>query len=384
MENRKICVVTGSRAEYGLLKPVMKAIARSKKLILQVLAMGMHLVPEFGETMKEIKKDGFNIDGLVKMTASRDTKEAMAQSIGRGIIGITDSLAEIKPDIVLILGDRMEALSAVIAAVYMNIILAHVHGGDSPRAGLDEYARHAITKLSHIHFPATEKSANRIIKMGEDYQRVHVVGAPGLDSILKEKLISRSRLANKYKLDLSKPLLLIVQHSVTTEVEDAERQMRETMEAIKEIGIQSVAIYPNADAGGRRIIKIIEEYRKFPFIQIYKNLPHLDYLSLMKLASVMVGNSSSGIIETPSFSLPAVNIGTRQEGRERANNVIDVDYSKNQIKKTIKEMLDNRKLRERLKKSKNPYGDGKASERIIKVLENIELNKRLLQKKITY
>jgi len=377
---RKICVITGTRAEYGLLKPIMKAIMKSKNFELQLLVVGAHLMPKFGKTINEIRRDGFQISGLVRMTAAKDTKKAMAQSIGRGIIGISSALDRIKPDIVLVLGDRIESLAGAIATVYMNIILAHIHGGDNPRAGLDEYARHAITKLSHIHFPATKKSAERIIKMGEDPRRVHVVGAPGLDSVLNERLFSRIEIAKKYKLDLSKPILLILQHSVTTDgIEDAPKQMRETMEAIKEIGHQSIVIYPNADAGGRKIIKIIESYRKYPFIRIYKNIIHKDYLSLMKAASAMVGNSSSGIIEATPFSLPVVNIGSRQEGRERAENIIDADYDKEKIKKAIK-----KSLKERVKKCKNLYGNGRAGIKISEILSRIKIDKRLIQKKITY
>lgn len=384
MESRKICLITGTRAEYGLLKPVMKEITQSRKLALQVLAMGMHLLPEFGRTVREIKKDGFKVDALVKTTSNKESKTAMTQSIGKGIIGIADSLAQLKPEIVLVLGDRTEALSGAIAAVYMNIVLAHIHGGDNARAGLDEYARHAITKLAHIHFPATKKSAERIIKMGEDSWRVHMVGAPGLDSILKEKLIPPSQLADKYKLDLGKPVLLVVQHPVTTEIEEAEQQIKETMETIKELAFQSIVIYPNADAGGRRMIKILEKYRKFPFVRLYKNLSHLDYLSLMRIVKVMIGNSSSGIIEAPSFHLPVVNIGTREQGRERANNVIDADYDKKEIKTAVQKALFDKKFRKKLKESKNPYGRGKAAKRIVKILSSLEINKKLLQKKLTY
>lgn len=381
---RKICVITGTRAEYGILQPVMKAIQQSKKLFLQVLVVGMHLMPEFGMTIEEIKKDGFNVEKTVKMTAKEDTEKAMTQSIGKGIIGIADCLKEIKPDIVLVLGDRIEALSAAIAAAYMNIIVAHSHGGDSAGAGLDEYARHAITKFSHIHFPASKKSAERIIKMGEDRQRVFTVGAPGLDSILKKKPISSKVMAKKYNLDLSKPILLVIQHPLTTEVKLASQQMKITMEAVKALREQTIVIYPNADAGGRKMIKVIEKYRRHPFIKTYKSLPHIEYLALMQTAKVMVGNSSSGIIETSLIHLPAVNIGTRQEGRERAENVIDVPHNKIEIIKAIKKTLFDKKFRTKVKKCKNPYGDGRASERIVKILSEIKIDKKLLQKKLTY
>jgi UDP-hydrolysing UDP-N-acetyl-D-glucosamine 2-epimerase len=251
------------------------------------------------------------------MLLSGDTGTAMAKSIGNGMISIAHALDIIKPNIILILGDRIEPFAAAIAGAYMNITVAHIHGGDSAKAGLDEYARHAITKLVPIHFPATEKSAERMIKMGEDPAKVFVVGAPGLDTLLNEKLVGQEVLSEKYTLELSKPILLVVQHPVTTEVDEAPDQIRETLETISELKHQTVLIYPNADAGGRRMIEVI---KKYPFIKAFKSIPHKEYLSLMKMASVLVGNSSSGIIEAPSFGLPVVNIGSRQEGRERAEN----------------------------------------------------------------
>jgi len=381
---RKICVVTGTRAEYGLLKPVMEAIMKSKGLTLQILAMGMHLFPKFGNTIDEIKKDGFPVCAKVKMTALEDTKKAMAQSIGKGIIEIADSLNKVKPDVVLVLGDRTEALAAAVAAAYMNIIVAHIHGGDSAKAGLDEYARHAITKLSHIHFPVTKKSAERIIKMGEDKCRVFNVGAPGLDSILNKKLPPKKKIARKYKLDLSQPIFLVVEHPVTTEVEEAAKQIKETLEAIKEFKFQTILIYPNTDAGGRKIVKVIKKYQKYPFIQVYKNLPHEDYLVLMSMVSVMIGNSSSGIIEAPSFRLPVVNIGTRQAGRESAANIINVDYQKNQIKKAIQKALYDEKFKAKTRRCKSPYGEGRAGIKIASILSKIKIDRNLIQKKLTY
>ena len=381
---RKICVVTGTRAEYGLLKPVMNAIKKSPTLELSVIVTGMHLSQQFGYTLREIEEDGFRIDAKVDMLLDGNTGTVMAKSIGNGIISSAQALDIIKPDIILILGDRTEPFAAAIAGAYMNIPVAHIHGGDSAKSGLDEYARHAITKLAHIHFPATEKSAKRIIKMGEDHSNVFVVGAPGLDTILNEKLIEPTDLAEKYNLDISKQILLVVQHPVTTEVEDAPDQIRETLETILELKHQTILIYPNADAGGRRMIEEIKKYEKNSFIKTFKSIPHKEYLSLMKIASLMVGNSSSGIIEAPSFGLPVVNIGSRQEGRERAENVIGVNYDKEEIKDAIKKALYDEDFREKVKKCKSPYGGGKAGVRIADVLNKIKIDKKLLQKKLTY
>lgn len=383
MKKRKIVAITGSRAEYGLTSSILKAIKNHPKLKLSLIVTGMHLSQEFGYTLKEIEKDGFEIAAKIENLISEDTGRAMVKSIGKCVLKLADVLEKIKPDILLVLTDLGHTLAGAIAGAYMNTPVAHLHGGDVS-GNIDESVRHAITKLSHIHFPATKKSAERIIKMGEDPWRVFVVGAPGLDSILKKKLISSKEIAKKYKLDLSQPILLVSQHSVIMEIENVASQMRETMEAIRELKFQAIVIYPNADPGGRKMIKVIKKYRKFPFIQIYKSLPHKDYLSLMKIASVMVGNSSSGIIEAPSFRLPVVNIGTREEGRERAGNVIDVDYDKREIKRVIEKAISDRRFKEKIRKFKNPYGDGKAGIRIVNILSKIKINKKLLNKKIIY
>jgi len=261
----------------------------------------------------------------------------------------------------------------------MNILIAHIHGGEVS-GSVDEPFRHAITKLAHIHFVATEESAKRISSMGENPSRIFVVGAPGLDDIFDD-LLSPQEIAAKYNLDLSKPVILLVQHPVVTEVDDAPRQIRETLEAIVELKYQTIVIYPNVDAGGRRMISVIKEYeKKYPFIKAYKNLPRRDFLSIMKIASVMVGNSSSGIIEAPSFKIPVVNIGTRQKHRQRANNVIDVGYNKNEIKAAILKAIYDEEFRRKVSQCKNPYGDGKASERIVNILSAIKISRELLQK----
>jgi len=382
---RKIAVVTGTRAEYGILYPVLKAIQARRDLGLSLVVTGMHLSHEFGYTVQEIERDGFKIDARVDMLLSRDTLEAMAESVGRGIIGIAQTWEQLKPHIILVLGDRVEPLAAAIAGAYMNIAVAHIHGGDKSIGGhVDDYVRHALTKLAHIHFPATQKSAERIIKMGEEAWRVHMVGSPALDVILNETLIPAETLAKKLGVDLSQPLILLVQHPVTTQVDEAAKQMRETLEAIVEIGNPTVVLYPNSDAGGRRMIGVIKEYEKHAFIKAFPSLPRQEYLSLMKAASVMVGNSSSGIIEAPSYGLPAVNIGTRQEGRERGKNVTDVGHNKQEITKGIEKALTDKKFLEEVKKGESPYGDGKASQRITEILSQVEITPELLQKKITY
>lgn len=381
----KIAVVTGSRSEYGLLRPILAEIVKHPKLKLSLVVTGMHLSKQFGYTVTDIEKDGFKIDAKIPISLNQDSMDAMAKSIGELTMKVVDVLRKINPDIVLLSGDRAEILAVAIAAVYMNIPIAHIHGGDKSMGGhLDDYVRHAIAKLSHVHFEATKKCAERIIRMGEEKKRVHIVGSPALDTVLYMRLPNKKILFKKYDLNPNKPLILAVQNPVTTEVSKSGEQIKETMEALVRLKLPSVVIYPNADAGARRMINVIEKYRKYSFIKIYKSLPHEDYLGLMNVASVLLGNSTSGIIEAPSFHLPVVNIGSRQAGRERSTNVIDVGYDKRKIVKAVKTALYDKEFRNRVKTCKNVYGDGKASQRIVKVLNEIEIKPKLLQKKITY
>ena len=381
---RKVAVVTGTRAEYGILQPVLRAIEESPELKLLLVVSGMHLSREFGYTLNQIKRDGFRIAAKVPMLLPGDTSAAMAESVGRGVVGMSRTWERLRPDIILVLGDRVEPLAAAIAGAYMSIPIAHIHGGDSSKGGLDESARHAITKFAHIHFPATKLSAERIIKLGEDDWRVHIVGSPAIDTILNEPLLPGEALARQFELDISQPLLLLVQHPVTTQVPEAAGQMRETLSAISELGYPTIIIYPNSDAGGRSMIEVIKQYEGHPFIKIFKSLPRKQYLSLMKVASVLVGNSSSGIIDAPSLGLPVVNIGIRQEGRERGKNVIDVKHDKQEIIRAIKQCLEDKHFLDEVKKRENPYGDGKAGQRIADILAGLEITPQLIQKKITY
>lgn len=380
---RKIAVITGTRADYGIYYSVLKEIDKNPKLELQLIVCGMHLCPEFGMTVKEIEKDGFEISDKIETIIASDTGSAMAKSIGLTLINITQSLERLKPNIVLILGDRGEMMAAALAAIHMNIPVAHIHGGEVTGT-VDESIRHSITKLSHIHFPATEDSKKRIVKMGEKSENVFVVGAPGLDYIRNMEYISREALLKKFKLKDDK-IFIMTQHPVTTERELVEYQIKETLNAIVELGIQTIISYPNSDNGGREIIKVIDEYRtKYDFLKVFKNISQTEYLSFLNVADLMIGNSSSGIIEAASFKLPVINIGTRQEGRLRACNVIDVNYDKAEIQEGINKALNDKIYRNMLNSCLNPYGDGKSGKRISDYLSTIKLDRNLIQKKITY
>ncbi|MAF43246.1 MAG: UDP-N-acetylglucosamine 2-epimerase (hydrolyzing) [Parcubacteria group bacterium] len=382
---RKIAVVTGSRAEYGILLPVLRAIEKSPRLELQLIVSGMYLSHEFGYAVKEIIKDGFRVAAKVDTLLSDDTGGRMAKSIGIGILGITQVLEGLKPDIVLVLGDREEPLAAAISGLCLGIPVAHIVGGEiATGAHIDEAIRHSITKFSHLHLVISKKNKERVLKLGEESWRVHLVGSPVIDSLGSLKLIPSFKIAKKLRLDLSKPVILVVLHPLSLKQEDYARQIKEVMEAVNNPNYRVVVIYPNADAAGRKMIEVIKQYEKLPFIRILKNLSPKEYLSLMKIASVMVGNSSSGILEAPSFHLPVINVGIRQKGREKAKNIIDTGYSRKKIKKAIEIALYDKAFKKIVKKCKNPYAKKGTSRKITQVLERIPLNERLLHKKITY
>ncbi|HYD03333.1 MAG TPA: UDP-N-acetylglucosamine 2-epimerase [Alphaproteobacteria bacterium] len=379
---RKICVVTGTRAEYGLLRPVMRAIKESENLQLQIIATGMHLSERHGNSYQEIIKDGFKIDDSVKTDSEDDTGHGMNIAIAKGIEGLSQAFIKLQPDVVLILGDRTEALAAAISASYLNIPVAHLHGGDRTMAGLDESARHAITKFAHIHFPATPYSEERIKKMGEDFWRIHYVGSPAIDEILNEELFSKEELESNINAKLEEKYLLVVQHPVSTQPSESVNQITETLEAIKLLGMQAIIIYPNSDSGGRAIIEKIKKYEDLDNVISYTNLSHKEYLSLMKYAAVLVGNSSSGMTESASFKIPVVNIGIRQNGRDRSDNVIDAGHDRNQILLAIEKALSD-EFKKNMK-SVNLYGDGTAGKRIANILSDIVIDKKLLHKTNSY
>ena len=381
-EKRKILYITGTRADFGLMMPVLKKIDKSPFFDLEIAATGMHLMDEFGNTIDDVKKEGFKTH-IIDAIYEKDTKESMARFIGIVIQKLSEKIGNINPDILLLLGDRGEMLAGAIVGSYMTIPVAHMHGGEVTST-VDESTRHAITKLSHIHLAATKGSAERIIKMGEDPKNVFVVGAPGLDNILNKELISPDAISKQYDLDISKPIVVVLQHPVTIEIDKCEEQIRETMDAVAELGYQTIAIYPNADTGGRKMIDAMNRYKSYKSIRMFKNIPSDEYLSILNISSVMVGNSSGSIIEAPSFGLPVVNVGIRQDGRERSENIIDVDHDKDEIKRAIEKAINDKDFKKQVNCCENPYENGNASDKIVDVLAGIKINKELIQKKITY
>ncbi|MHA1689006.1 MAG: UDP-N-acetylglucosamine 2-epimerase [Promethearchaeota archaeon] len=383
MKKKIVCIVTGTRAEYNYLRPIIQKVHESELLEAKLIVTGMHLLKKFGYTVDIIKKDGMKINKIIPMYDETDnSKAALGKAVGKAIINFSYTFQEMAPNLLLVLGDRYEPFVAVIAASTLKIPVAHVHGGDVSST-IDENIRHAITKLSHVHFPATENSAKRIEQLGEEKDRIHLVGSTTIDNILKVKLLSRNELCKKLNLKMDEKIILCLQHPNIYESEKAGEQMALTLKILRELNLQAVIIYPNNDLGSELIIKEIERNRIHPKFRIFKNLERKIYLSLLKHSDLMVGNSSSGLIETPYFHLPVVNIGSRNENREKANNVINVNFDEQQLKKAILTAL-SPEFREKCKSIKNPYGDGTAAEKIVKVLENLEINEKLLNKKLTY
>lgn len=381
---KKITVTTGTRAEYGILRPVLKEISSNKKLKLYLIVAGMHLSRKHGLTINEIKKDGFKIQAIINMIPKGNSTYDMAQSLGKGVMDFAKIFHKIKPDINLILGDRDEVLASALAASHMNIPNAHIHGGDKSKAGIDEYNRHAITKLSNIHFAATKKSKERIIQMGENPKYVFLTGSPSIDEIFKNKITNKPTLEKKYGIKITGEEILLLYHPVTTEPELSYRQISNILQALVKIGKTVIAIAPNSDAGNQEIFEELKIFsKKYDFIKLSPNFPRSDFLGMLKNCGVLVGNSSSGIVEASYFEIPVVNVGIRQQGRERGRNVLNVNgKSITRLCTMILMALEKKKMKKLVKD--NIYGDGRASKRIVKYLEKITLDKELIQKQIFY
>ena len=395
MEQRKIAIFTGNRAEYGLQSPVLRAVDAHPELTYQLVVSGAHLDLNFGNTLQEIKNDGFRVDAEVVIEMDAKSLYSTAQAIGFGIIETSKVLAKLNPDVFVVYADRFEGLAAVIAASQMNIPTAHIEGGDLTEGGaLDDSVRHAMTKLSHLHFTTNTHATNRILAMGEEAWRIHTVGFPAIDLIAERRFATAKEIEEQLKIDLKKPIVLFTQHSVTTEFDQAADQVEASLAAMLDLaedGVQVILTYPNNDAGGRQIIQAIHKHKALSHkhIQLHQSLGRHLYHGVMALAEnpdillACVGNSSSGIKETPIFGCPTINIGSRQEGRLRGDNVIDVHYSSSSIYEATRQALHDQKFREKCRKTNNPYWLGDAGKKIANVLASINLDHDLLRKKMT-
>ncbi len=378
-DKRKIAVVTTSRADYSHLYWPLRDLAAHSNVDLRLIVLGSHLSPEFGNTVREIEKDGFRIDAKIECLLSSDTDVGMAKTIGLATLSLADTLGAMRPDLLLLIADRYEMLAPAAVALALRIPVAHIEGGEISQGAIDDAVRNAITKMAHIHFTSTQLARQRVVSMGEEAWRVHRAGAPSLDHLRRQKLFTGEELEARLHLDLSHPTILVAYHPVTI-ARDTVREADAVFAALRKTEGQIVFCYPNADAGSRNLMERAKAFcAERGSGRIFTNLDPLTYWSLLAQVDLLLGNSSSGIMEAASFALPVVNIGIRQQGRERARNVIDTDANEQAIVQAIGQATDP-EFREALQGMENPYGNGHAAETIVRVLTGVPLSERLLMK----
>ena len=376
---RKICVFTGARAEFGLLRRVMRGIQDFPDLTLQIVATGMHLSPEFGMTIQEIRSDGFEPDETIEILLSGDTPTAVCKSMGLGLISYGEALERLQPDILVVLGDRFEALCAAAAACVSRIPVAHIHGGELTRGAMDEAFRHAITKMSHLHFTSTEEYRKRVIQLGENPDYVFNVGALGVEVIRKLGLLSLRDLENEIGFRITSPCILVTFHPVTLEKDSGERQFQILLNALDELSdLRIIFTKANADTDGRIINMMIDKYvaKNKDSSIAFTSMGQLRYLSSMQYVDAVVGNSSSGIIEAPCFAVPTVNIGDRQQGRVRPASVIDSDLTKESIFQSLQKALSS-DFKKKLRGMVHPYEKENTAGSIMDIIRKCDLSKIL-------
>ena len=382
MTKRKITVTTGTRADYGLLRPILNEISSSKNLDLFLIVTGMHLSKKHGLTINEIKKDGFKISASFNMLPKGNSKHLISETLGKAVVEFSKIFNKIQPDINIILGDRDEMLASAISAYHMNIPNTHIHGGDRS-GGIDEYTRHAITKMSNIHFAPSQKSKERILIMGENPKYVFFTGSPAIDEVKNNKITDKKTLESKYGFKFSGNEILFVQHPVTTQIESTKNQITNSLKAIQMVNKPTIAVAPNSDAGNNVIFKHLEAFSKsHSSFMLFKSFPRSDYLGMLKNCKVLVGNSSSGIIEASYFKIPVVNVGIRQKNREKGPNVLDAED--NSVVTIYSKLVKALKMQKQYLSTASIYGDGNAAKNIIKHLETIKLNHVLIEKQISY
>lgn len=375
---RKVIYISGTRADYGLFSSTLKRIDEDASLDLSICVTGMHLQEEYGYTVQEIEADKIRICARIKVALSGKSGGEMSRAIGREVIGITEALEKEQPDIVIVLGDRGEMLAGALAAIHLNIPIAHIHGGE--RTGtVDEPIRHAISKLSHYHFVATEGARARLVRMGEQDDRVFITGAPGLDGIRQSINYDRNELCKQSVFDPDRKIAIVVFHPVVQDSNLADTQIQAIMDNALLNKLQIIALLPNADSGGANAEKKLGEYADHPDVRIHSHIGRDNFVSWLAAADLMIGNSSSGIIETATLGIPVVNVGDRQQGRERNENVIDVPFSDSLINDAITNGLSLGR-----KEWNNVYGDGAAGKQIVQLIKSLSLDKALLKKSNAY
>lgn len=344
----------------------------------------MHLSKKHGYSINEIIKDKISIYKKFNMISSnKDDHLSFVKSLSKEMEKFSEILSKIKPDILVVTGDRAEMFIAAVTAVYMGIPVAHIQAGDLS-GHIDGSVRHAITKISHIHLASCKDSAQRVLKMGEQKWRIYNVGAPQLDELVELKKVKNKKLLSKFNINKNENFFLIIFHPVLYDIKSASDQINLILESLEKYNLKKVLIYPNIDTGNSKIIKIIQKFKRKKNFEIVKNLNRVNFLTLLKYASILIGNSSAGILEAPTFKTPVLNIGNRQRGRIQANNVVNTDFDKKKIIQSINYILNNKKFKKNLNKCRNPYGSGASSKKIIKILKNIKINQKLLDKEMTY
>lgn len=388
MEKRKILAVTGARSDYDLLFSVYQKLNEDPRFDFQILITGPHLSEKFGLTAQYVEKDGFFVADKVYNLIDSDKKLGRAVSIGNQISGLAQSFSRISPDIILVAGDREESISVALTGAYLDIPVAHFFGGDIAKDGnIDNSTRYAASKYAHIHFPSLDEHKQTLLKLGEDEWRIFPVGNPAIDRLLSTKIYSREETLSKLgNGEIHEDYCVLIQHSIITQVEQQKKHIRTTLESILEYKGHCYINYPNSDAGSDEIIKAYQEYsKKYPEkFTLFQNLDRQMYVSLMSHSEFLIGNSSSGVVEVASLGLPAINIGMRQRGRLHGDNVIFVDNDKQQIVDAISRVQTDTDFLEKVKKKKNPYGEGKSGDKVVKVLSEIVISANLIYKNITY
>ena len=377
---RKIFIVTERRADFSRFKPIIKLIQKSKKLKYILVVTGNHLLKEYGYSIKEIRKEKIKISQTFPMFLKRkkDNGSEMVNGLGIAVQKLSEILSKYNPDIILSGFDIGANLAVTIVGAHMNIPVAHIQGGEVSGT-IDESIRHAMSKFAHYHFAANNDAKKRLIRMGEKKQNIYSVGCPSIDALLDEKDCSKEYIKKKFRIDLEKKFLILIQHPVTSEINSG-YQITNTLKAVKKIDIDKLIIYPNNDAGSKKIIKVINSSG----FKIARTLNLREYKTILSKASLLIGNSSSGIHEAATFKIPVINIGTRQSGRLKPPNVISTSYNARDIRKKINYVLNNKFFIKKMKSLKNPYGDGKTSKRIVRLLSQINISKKIIQKRITY
>ncbi|NTU31061.1 UDP-N-acetylglucosamine 2-epimerase (hydrolyzing) [Brevibacillus sp. HB1.1] len=386
MNKRKVLGVTGIRSEYDIMSSVFRAIDSHPMLDLELIVTGAHLSDAYGLTVNEIKQDGFTIADEIESLLNSDQASSRVKGLAIQLQGLVQAVKRVEPEFLLVLGDREESMTTALVGAYMNIPVAHIAGGDRVVGNVDDQIRHAVSKLAHLHFVTNQDSADRLIKMGEQSFRVYNTGNPGLDRIREVPLLSREELSERlgFKIEDQEPLILLIQHVISTEIDEAYFQMKQTLEAVRKLGIKTIISYPNSDAGSQQLINALQEYKDLSFIYMAKNIPRLEFINIMRQADCLLGNSSSGILEAPLLKLPVINVGNRQKGRLHAENVQFVPHDVEAIMGAVRKAIHDTDYKSSVMNCVNPYGDGFSSQKIASILAEIEIDEKLLVKDITY